>query len=51
MGPAPTFLLEIKKTQRLVQESMHVKVIACNGAKAVLDTASCQCHFRDACYA
>jgi hypothetical protein len=42
MGPTPTFLPEIKKTQRLVRESMRAVVMARNGAEAVLDTASGQ---------
>jgi hypothetical protein len=53
MGPAPTFLREIKKTRRLVHESICVEVIARNSAEAVSDTASGQCppDFCDACYA
>jgi uncharacterized protein YqiB (DUF1249 family) len=54
IGPASTILLEIKKTWRLIRESIHVEVITCNGAEAVLDVwplANTPLHSRDACYA
>jgi hypothetical protein len=54
MGPASTILLEIKKTWRLIRESIHVEVITCNGAEAVLDVwplANTPLHSHDACYA
>jgi hypothetical protein len=42
MSPAPTFLPKIKKTRGLVRESIRAEVIARNGTKAVLGTASGQ---------
>jgi hypothetical protein len=42
MGPAPTFLPEIKETWKLVHESIRAEVNTRNDAEAVLGTTSDQ---------